>query len=73
MSMQEARKWAKQAEAGEYLAEYETDVPDSGSQCGFGDDELDEIASILRQRDLRLVADDRGLVATHRWAERWAE
>jgi hypothetical protein len=62
MSMQEARKWAKQAEAGEYLAEYE-DVSDSGSRCGFGDDELDEIARILRRRDLRLVADDRGLVA----------
>jgi len=70
ISMSDARKWAKTADAGEYLCEYEdvyeTDeerAKDDGSMCGFGADEIAEINEILAKRDLTLTADDRGLVA----------
>ena len=57
--------WARTATAGEYLARYEgdglDDVSDSGSRCGYGDDQLDAVGRILRGRDLCLSADDRGL------------
>lgn len=66
-SMTEAREWAMTAEAGEYLVEYDDDdlddVSDSGSRCGFDDQQLAEIEYILGDRDLKLTADDRGLVA----------
>lgn len=69
-SLADARVWALEAEAGDYLVEYEEDgldeVSDPGSRCGFGDDELAEIDAILARRDLRLVADDCGLVAEAR-------
>lgn len=68
MDMHDARIWALTAEAGEYLIEYDDDDcppadEDPGSRCGFGDDELDELGRMLRQRDLKLVADDCGLCA----------
>lgn len=70
ISMSDARKWAKTADAGEYLCEYEdvyeTDeerAKDDGSMCGFGADEIAEINAILARRDLTITADDRGLVA----------
>lgn len=60
-------QWAETAMAGEYLATYEDcgldDVSDPGSRCGRDDSTLDAIKRTLRGRDLRLVADDRGLVA----------
>ena len=62
----ELMTWARNATAGEYLARYEgdwlDDVSDSGSRCGYGDDQLDAAGRILRGRDLRLTANDRGLV-----------
>ena len=65
--MTTARTWARTAVAGEYLARYlDTamgDDADPGSRCGYGDDELAELGRILAKRDLRLVADDRGLIA----------
>jgi len=36
---------------------------DSGSRCGFGDDELDAIRRVLGKRDLLLRTDDKGLYA----------
>ena len=67
MTMSEAVAWARAAEAGDYLVEYEdtnmTAEEDPGSRCGFGDDELAEIERILRERDLSLEVDDVGLVA----------
>lgn len=66
----EARAWARSAEDGDYLVEYEdtgmTDVEDVGSRCGYDDFELAEIESILRARDLTLRADDVGLQAASR-------
>ena len=62
----ELMTWARTANAGEYLARYADDglddVSDSGSRCGYGDDQLDAAKRILRSRDLTLTADDRGLV-----------
>lgn len=70
MSIGDARTWALQAEAGDYLIEYDDDgltaETDPGSRCGFGDDELAEIERILRDRDLTLRADDTGLCAEAR-------
>lgn len=61
-------RWAKSAELGDYLHEWEDDdldaTSDSGSRGGRSDGELDEIKSVLRGRGLLLKADDRGLVAT---------
>jgi len=65
VSLSAARAWARDADAGDYLIEYE-DAPrgsDPGSMCGFGADEIAEINEILGRRDLTLTADDRGLVA----------
>lgn len=66
MSLTELTKWARQADAGEYLVEYEntgiTDIEDPGSMCGYGADELDAVKAELAMRDLSLEADDRGLV-----------
>ena len=66
-SLTSALAWARTAEAGEYLVEYEdtgmTDAEDSGSRCGYDDAEIAEIRDMLWRRSLRLVADDRGLVA----------
>lgn len=67
-SLTDAVAWAETAEAGEYLVHYEdtglTSAEDPGSRCGYDDAELAEIGQVLGARDLRLVADDRGLVAT---------
>lgn len=59
-SMVEARVWAEDAKAGDYLARYSDD---EDARCGYDDAELDEISYRLRGRGLRLVADDRGLRA----------
>lgn len=62
-----ALAWAETAVAGEYLVEYEdtglTEAEDPGSRCGYDDAELAQIQRALAARDLRLAADDRGLVA----------
>jgi hypothetical protein len=61
------RAWARTAEAGDYLRTYEDSglsaYEDPGSRCGYDDRELDETRRILADRDLRLEADDVGLVA----------
>lgn len=66
-SLTDALDWALDCDAGDYLVEYSetglTDTEDPGSRCGYGDDELDAIRRVLAERDLTLVADDRGLVA----------
>jgi hypothetical protein len=66
MTMAEARAWALEASEGEYLVEYEDTgmkaEEDPGSRCGFDDQQLDELGRILRARDLKLTADDVGLV-----------
>lgn len=66
-SLTKAIKWARSAKDGEYLVEYKdtgmTPAQDPGSRCGYGDQELASIDLELRERDLRLIADDRGLVA----------
>lgn len=70
MTDNEAVIWARTAEAGEYLARYEDDdlddVSDSGSRCGFGDDTLSEIDSVLPRRELTLTANDVGLIVESR-------
>jgi len=62
-----ALSWASDADAGDYLITYEatgmSTEDDPGSRCCYGDDELAAIGAVLRQRGLRLAADDRGLVA----------
>lgn len=67
MTTQEAIAWAKTAAAGDTMIAYEdsglTDQEDPGSRCGFGDDELAEIESVLSDRGLTLSATDVGLVA----------
>lgn len=72
-SITDALAWARTAEVGEYLVRYKdagsTPKSDPGSRCGYSDVELDEIEQVLRARDLRLVTDDRGLLAAA--AERW--
>ncbi len=59
--------WAKNAEAGEYLACYEDDdldaISDPGSRCGYDDETLDAVSAALRKRNMTLVADDVGLCA----------
>lgn len=70
MELREAIEWAQECEAGDYLIEYEdcdsTPEEDPGSRCGFDDQELDAIRSVLRGRDMTLSADDRGLLAETR-------
>jgi hypothetical protein len=65
--MTSSREWARQADAGDYLIAYATcgvdPADDAGSRCGYGDDELAEIDSILERAGLTLKADDIGLVA----------
>lgn len=39
------------------------DANDSGSRCGFDDQQIADLENILGARDLTLKADDRGLVA----------
>lgn len=67
MTKQEAIEWARGAEEGEYLIEYEdtglSAAQDPGSRCGFDDAELDAIRCELARRDLSLEADDQGLIA----------
>jgi hypothetical protein len=66
MTLTQAIKIAKSADAGDYLIEYAdtglTDAEDPGSRCGFGDDELAEIEQVLARRGLSLRADDEGLL-----------
>jgi hypothetical protein len=66
-SISDALTWAASAEDGEYLVEYEdtgmTAEQDPGSRCGYDDAELDQIRRALADRDLTLIADDRGLMA----------
>ncbi len=65
MTHSERRTWIRDAKPGDYFARYADvpeDVPADGSRCGYGDDVLDDVARQLRLRDLRLVADDVGLV-----------
>lgn len=68
MTNAELTTWARTAESGDYLAEYEDDgltaEEDTGSRCGYDDQQLDAVARVLRERNLRLVADDCGLVVT---------
>lgn len=71
MSRQEALVWARdEAEAGDYLAEYDDDGLDAdsdpGTRCGYDDETLDAVGRILRDRGLRLGTDDVGLVAEER-------
>lgn len=67
MTLSDAISWAQSADVGDYLIHYEdtglTHEEDPGSRCGFDDRELAEIGAVLRSRDMRLTADDRGLVA----------
>lgn len=67
-SLTDAITWARSAEAGEYLARYADDGltagTDPGSRCGYSDEQLADVERVLAKRDLRLTADDRGLVAT---------
>lgn len=66
-TLAEALTWASTATAGDYLVYYEdtglTHDKDPGSRCGYADSELDAISKALRKRDLRLDADDVGLIA----------
>jgi hypothetical protein len=66
MSREEALAWAREAEAGDYLHEWEDDgldeVSDPGSRGGYDDETLDSVEDVLRERDLTLRADDCGLV-----------
>lgn len=57
----EIREWTRTVQAGEYLAQY-GGAADPGSRCGYSDLRLSEIRTALRARDLRLEADDLGLV-----------
>ena len=68
-SFADACNWARHvAAAGDYLVRYVDSGRDAesdpGSRCGYGygDDELAELDRILWPRDLRLVADDLGLI-----------
>lgn len=65
-SYNEARAWAVTAEVGDYLAKYADDdlddVSDPGSRCGYDDETLSAIEAELGKRDLKLEANDRGLV-----------
>ena len=74
MNSSEAIIWARTAEAGEYLAEYDDDdlddVSDPGSRCGFDDQTLDEVESVLRDRGLTLTATDVGLEVCERTEDR---
>lgn len=62
-----AIRWAREAQAGDHLIDYdETGLEhwqDPGSRCGLSDPALDEVHRILRERGLRLEATDEGLVA----------
>ena len=62
--MGEARTWARQARFGDYLALY-SDYPgdDTGSRCGYSDEQLDDLSRILGKRGICLSANDKGLVA----------
>jgi hypothetical protein len=64
--MTSSREWARQASVGEYLIKYATcgidESDDTGSLCGYGDDEVAEIDNVLGKRGLSLQADDVGLV-----------
>lgn len=66
-SLSDALSWAASAADGDYLVEYDdtgmTDTQDPGSRCGYDDIELDQIRRALADREMTLVADDRGLVA----------
>lgn len=64
----ELAQWAKSADAGDYLVTYEESGDDGldGSRCGYSDMHLAEVKLGLRDRDLALVADDRGLVVEAR-------
>ncbi len=66
MTSSELGLWARKAESGDYLVEYEdtgmTAEEDPGSRCGYDDQQLDQVGRWLRERGLKLTADDRGLV-----------
>jgi hypothetical protein len=66
MSREDALSWAREAESGDYLDEYEDDgldaESDSGSRCGYDDETLDAVERVLRERGLALRADDCGLI-----------
>jgi hypothetical protein len=64
-SREEAIAWAREAEEGDCLCEWEDDGLDAdsdpGSRGGYGDETLDEVERVLRERDLTLSATDVGL------------
>lgn len=63
---EEALSWARNTNEGDYLAEYANDdldeESDPGNRCGYDDETLDAIESVLAERSLTLRANDRGLV-----------
>jgi hypothetical protein len=67
-SLSKALHWARNAEDGDYLVDWDetgmSDQDDPGSRAGYDDDELDQIRNALEKNDLTLEADDVGLRAT---------
>lgn len=70
MTTAELGAWAREADEGDYLVEYEdtgmTADEDPGSRCGYDDQQLDQLKRWLADRDLALEADDVGLVVVAR-------
>lgn len=65
-TLTDALEWARRAAAGEYLAKFADWAPiedDDGSRCGWDDADLAEIDRVLAARNLKIEANDRGLVA----------
>lgn len=64
---QEIREWTRTAAEGDYLAEFE-DGPEADPQslCGYTEPEMADIDRRLKERDLRIDADDKGLVVARR-------
>lgn len=54
--------FGRTAEVDDYLITEDDAAPGRRQTYGLGDDEIDLVSRLLRQRGLLLVADDRGLV-----------
>lgn len=70
--MTASREWARQADAGEYLIKYATcgvdESDDTGSLCGYGEEEIAQLGNILDARGLRIEANDVGLIVVGPWS-----
>ena len=68
----DACAWARGAEAGDHLIDWDESgleaYEDTGSRAGLDDPTLDDVNRILSGRGLRLEATDEGLVAAA-WGE----